>query len=159
MILLRAIYFCTLLKAFMQYHWNTYYCKLKALSPQRGPPQSPDSHVWWLKVLSLCSMPAFTVRCSANNDNGKCDKITRDDRHFWSGSHDSYHNCTLKHQTWEYCLFCYFSSLCDHLHQSESQLAMHTVVKVQLESRAGFPDDCIKWKVWRSSVWMLCPFY
>lgn len=78
---------------------------------------------------------------------------------FWSGSRDSYRNCTLKHQIWEYCLFCYFSSLGDHLHQPESQLAMHTVVKVQRKSRARFPDECIKWKVWRSSVWMLYSFY
>lgn len=71
MILLRAIYFCTLLKKLL---CNTTgvdtIAKLKAiLSPQRSPPQSQT-----LKVLSLCITPAFTIRSSASRDDGKCHK-------------------------------------------------------------------------------------
>ena len=82
MILLQAIYFCTLLNIFKQYHWYKYCCKSKALfSPHRSPPQSvlSDSLTCGDSKCFQC-MPAFTIWYFASNDDGKCYRST-DDKH------------------------------------------------------------------------------
>lgn len=70
--------FLYLMNVFMQYHWNRYYCKLKALfSPQRSPPQSvPSDSLMCDDSKCFQCMPAFTIWYSASNDDGKCYKNT-----------------------------------------------------------------------------------
>lgn len=134
MILLQAIYFCTLLKKLL---CNTTgvdtIAKLKAiLSPQRSPPQSQT-----LKVLSLCITPAFTIRSSVSCDDGKCPKM-------WQSA-ERLVQLIVYSQTQTLVLgklpfSVVISSLCDHFHRSESQSAVHVLVKSMLASRTGFPS-------------------
>lgn len=101
MILLQAIYFCTLLNVFMQYHWYKYCCKSKALfSPHRSPPQSvlSDSLTCGDSKCFQC-MPAFTIWYFASNDDGKCYRSTGDKQAIFGSVF-----VLLKHSIWEYCL-------------------------------------------------------
>lgn len=69
------------------------YCKWKALlSPQKNYPRS-YSHMWWHRVLSVYTMPAYTVWYSSNNDSGKLTKkrkLVRDKTHFWCSAYESF---------------------------------------------------------------------
>ena len=54
--------FLYLLNVFMQYRWNKYYCKWKALfSPQRSPPQSVPSCVVTQSAFCVCLHLPFDI--------------------------------------------------------------------------------------------------
>ena len=117
------------------------YCKTKALlSPQENPPWL-YSHMWWHRVLSVYTMPAFTVWYSSNNDSGltkkkKERKIVRDQTHFWCGAYESFS--------------------IDIAFRLIRPFSLHSVTSSS--HLAGFADNCVNWKVWASFVWMFCAF-